>query len=242
MTRRRWIADEVRGTRAFLHGQNAAHLSRVLRAQVGQELEIVTDNHLFLGRITEISPAQVTIDLVQEIEATPVSGPRIHLYLAIFKFDRMEWAIEKATELGVSEISPVIARRTDSHLAKAAGKRVERWRKLAREAAQQARRNDVPEIHRPRKLKQALTEPEAGRIVLSERERDQSLAALARESKHSKAIALATGPEGGWTEEENSAFLENGWKPASLGKNILRAETAVISALAVVGAILDSAE
>ncbi len=237
MTRRRWIADEVRGTRAFLHGQNAAHLSRVLRAQPGQELEIVTDGHLFLGRITEISPAQVTIDLLQEIDAKLVSGPPIDLYLAIFKFDRMEWAIEKATELSVTTVTPLIARRTDRHLARAAGKRVERWRKIAREAAQQSRRDDVPEIHRPLELKQALNEPEGRRIVLSEYERNQSLATLARESQNSQAIALAIGPEGGWTEEEISAFLENGWRPASLGKNILRAETAVIAALAVVGVL-----
>jgi 16S rRNA (uracil1498-N3)-methyltransferase len=242
MTHRRWIADEVRGTRAFLHGQNAAHLSRVLRAQVGQELEIATDGHLFLGRIAEISAAKVTIDLAQEIEATLVSGSQIHLYVAIFKFDRMEWAIEKATELGVSTVTPVIAQRTDLHLAKAAGKRVERWRKIAREAAQQSRRNDVPEIRSPVKLKQALNEPEGRRIVLSEYERDESLAALGRGKNNSQEIALAIGPEGGWTEEEISSFLANSWTPASLGKNILRTETAVIAALAVVEAILGTVE
>ena len=86
-------------------------------------------------------------NLIAEVEADPALP--ITLVMSVFKFDRMEWAIEKATELGVAGIVPVIARRTEKHLAQAAEKRVERWRRIAREAAQQCRRSDVPLIHDP---------------------------------------------------------------------------------------------
>ena len=195
MTRRRWIADKVEGNQAFLLGQNAEHLARVLRARVGQEFEVTTDGHIFLGRITEISDENVTIDLLEEIAGNQVQAG-VTLYLAIFKFDRMEWAIEKATELGVAKIVPLIARRSDSHLASAAPKRVERWRRIAREASQQSRRELVPEILDPVKLKQALQATELTKIVLAEQEDEKHLAEVICQADFSSPISLAIGPEG----------------------------------------------
>src|SRR6266496_2355230 len=154
MTRRRWIADEVKGDRAILTGSNAEHLSRVLRARVGQEFEIATGDAVRLGRIAAISDKEVEFKLGETL--AQVEQGSVSLLVAVFKFDRMEWAIEKATELGVTSIQPVIARRTETHLATAAAKRVERWRRIAREAAQQSRRTAAPEIADPVKLKDAL--------------------------------------------------------------------------------------
>src|SRR5271170_351508 len=134
MTRRRFIADEVSGDRAALVGAHADHLSRVLRARVGQEFDITTGNEVRRGRITAIAPDRVEFELGDVIPAaTPL---QVTLALSIFKFDRMEWAIEKCTELGVARIVPVIARRTDAHLASAAAKRAERWRRIALQAAE----------------------------------------------------------------------------------------------------------
>lgn len=231
MTRRRWIADEVSGDRAFLIGKNAEHLSRVLRARVGQQFEIATPDGVRLGEIVAIESDRIefsTSDLPRE--ATPQPTPTIHLYLAIFKFDRMEWAIEKCTELGVSSIVPVIARRTESHLASAAAKRVERWRKIAHEASQQSRRDHTPAIATPVKLEAATLAAPGKRIVLSESERERRLPDLIEQSSE---VSLAVGPEGGWTEAELVFFSQNGWSPASLGPTILRAETAAIAAVAI---------
>jgi len=158
------------------------------------------------------------------------AAPNITLALSIFKFDHMEWAIEKCTELGVSRIVPVIARRTDSHLATAAAKRLDRWQRIALAAAQQSRRSAPPEILPPVKLREVLGIQAASRIVLSESETELMLGEVAASGE----IALAIGPEGGWTEEERQLFRESGWTSASLGKTILRAETAAIAALAVV--------
>jgi 16S rRNA (uracil1498-N3)-methyltransferase len=231
MTRRRWIADEVAGTRAVLTGAHAEHLSRVLRARIGQEFDITADNEVRRGRITAIAQDRVEFELGAEVPA-PILVP-ITLILSIFKFDRMDWAIEKCTELGVARIIPVIARRTEAHLAAAASKRVERWRRIALQAAEQSRRISPPEVSPPLKLKEATALPGSTRILLSEIEAEGMLKDVLQ--SHSRdGVVLAFGPEGGWTDEELKLFQESGWLSASLGNTILRTETAAIAAMAVV--------
>jgi 16S rRNA (uracil1498-N3)-methyltransferase len=235
MTRRRWIADEVSGDRAFLTGQNADHLIRVLRARVGQQFEIATPDGVRLGEIIEVQPERVVFSTkeIANLQDHRHSA-KIHLYLAIFKFDRFEWAVEKCTELGVSSIVPMIANRTEAHLAFAAAKRVERWRRVAHEAAQQSRRSKVPEIGVPEKLEKSIAAAPGHRVVLAENEREQRLADLIEGASE---LSLAVGPEGGWTESELTLFNQQRWAQASLGSTILRAETAAIAALAVAQAL-----
>ena len=227
MTRRRWIADELAGNRAALVGEHAAHLARVLRAQIGQEFDISAGDDLRRGRIVSISEKRVEFEVGEIVPAAATD--EITMVLAIFKFDRMEWAIEKCTELGAAKIVPVTARRTDAHLATAAARRVERWRRIARQAAEQSRRVKPPEIADPTQLKDVLTMSSSGHeVLLAEFGADTPLRDVENIS------ALAVGPEGGWTEAEHEMFGKAGWIPASLGPTILRAETAAIAALAVV--------
>ncbi|HET8889940.1 MAG TPA: 16S rRNA (uracil(1498)-N(3))-methyltransferase [Candidatus Angelobacter sp.] len=229
MTRRRWIADRVEGDRAWLLGPNANHLFRVLRVKVGQEFDVATNGVLRSAKVVFASHDQVEFELGAEIASAAL--PQITVYLSIFKFDRMEWALEKLTELGVARVVPMIAQRTEEHLAKAAAKRVERWRKIAREASQQARRIAPPEIAEPIALKRAIAGAQGNRIVLSETEEHLSLKSAL--SACPPPLALAFGPEGGWSEAELALFNAAGWTPASLGHTILRAETAAIAATAV---------
>ncbi|MGA8272761.1 MAG: 16S rRNA (uracil(1498)-N(3))-methyltransferase [Candidatus Sulfotelmatobacter sp.] len=238
MTRRRWIADEVSGNRAALVGEHADHLVRVLRARVGQDFDIATGQSVRRGQITSVKEGRVEFDLGEEISATILT--EITLFLAVFKFDRMEWAIEKCTELGVSRIVPVIAHRTDAHLAAASTKRTERWRRIATQAAEQSRRAAPPEIQAPVKLPDALKIAQGLRIVLAESEEQTLLRDVLAPAVTETGIALAIGPEGGWTENELQSFQNAGWVSASLGTTILRAETAAIAATAIVTSALSS--
>jgi 16S rRNA (uracil1498-N3)-methyltransferase len=216
-------------------GSHAEHLGRVLRARVGQEFDISTGKEVRRGRIVSVAPERVEFELGDAVagsDALPVT-----LALSVFKFDRMEWAIEKCTELGASRIVPVIARRTESHLAAAASKRAERWRRIVREAAQQCRCISPPEILDPIKIKDVVALSGSTRIVLAEVGAQTSLKAALKAAKDSDFV-LAFGPEGGWTEEELRAFQQAGWISASLGNTILRAETAAIAAMAIVAAEL----
>jgi 16S rRNA (uracil1498-N3)-methyltransferase len=230
MTRRRWIADRVEGHHAFLLGANAHHLFRVLRAQPGQQFDIAANGVVRLGTIMHATANEIQFHLGEEVPGEVL--PEVAVYLSIFKFDRMEWAIEKLTELGVSRIIPLLAERSAQHLAKAAEARVERWRKIAKESAQQARRISPPEIGNSIKVPVAVKAAEERRIVLSEVENAVSLKSSLSGAR--PPIALAFGPEGGWTVEELESFTSAGWNSASLGHTILRAETAAIAAVAVV--------
>lgn len=230
MTRRRWIADEVSENRAILTGSHAQHLSRVLRARIGQEFDISTGEEVRRGRIASISPERIEFELGEAVVSS--ARPQVTVALSIFKFDRMEWAIEKCTELGAWRILPLIAQRTEAHLAKAALKRVERWRRIAREAAEQSRQVSAPEIMEPLKSKEVIALPGGTRIILSEVEERTTLREALKSD--SNEVTLAFGPEGGWTDAELEQFRSAGWASASLGDNILRAETAAIAALAIV--------
>jgi 16S rRNA (uracil1498-N3)-methyltransferase len=220
VTRRRWIADTWDEATALIAGEQASHLIRVLRAQPGMEFDVVAGGHVWHSVLAGITGDSVRFNLVAEVEADPALP--VTLLLSVFKFDRMEWAIEKATELGAERIVPVIARRSEKHLAQAAASRAERWRRVALEASKQARRSDVLQIEKPVALKVAVKDhPEAVRLVLAEQER------------------MAAGPEGGWTAEEEALFDSENWKPVSLGPRILRAETAAITAMAVAAALME---
>lgn len=245
--RRRFLADKVVGDVASVTGQNAQHLAKVLRAKVGQEYEIAADGRVRLGQITSVDDDRVEFALGKEIAAKELVP--ITLVVAIFKFDRFEWAVEKATELGVARIVPVIARRTENHLAQAAIKRAERWRRISHEASQQSRRVSPPEIADPVKLNEALAIEAELKIVCAESESERMLRdALAQTGMSAptqsattqsaptptRSVALAVGPEGGWTEDEVELFADAGWRAVSLGPTILRAETAAVAALAAV--------
>lgn len=231
MTRRRFIADEVSGDRAALTGEHAGHLVRVLRARVGEEFDIAAGSTVRRGRITGLADDRVEFELGENVSlVTPV---HFTLLLAVFKFDRMEWAIEKCTELGVMRIVPVIARRTESHLASAAAARVERWRRIVLQAAEQSRRDAAPEIPAPLPLSQALSVAGGLCVVLSESESQTLLRDVFTPAANLGEITLAVGPEGGWTGDELERFQHGGWIPASLGAMILRAETAAIAAAAI---------
>ena len=234
----------------------------MLRARVGQEFDIVCGGQLRRGTVVSVSAQRVEFALGEAIPPQLADGApdlpgfgrlgmnsgrtgdregpgerELVLLMAIYKFDRLEWAIEKCTELGATRIVPVMARRTDAHLAAAAAKRVERWRRIAHEAAQQSRRLTTPCIDEPMTLKSAMGIQAPTRLLLNENERGLTFREALSEA--SGALAFAVGPEGGWTEEELAEFDAAGWRSVTLGSTILRAETAAIAALAAARAILE---
>lgn len=184
------------------------------------------------GRVTSIGEGRVEFELGEVVPV--VAAANVTLVLSIFKFDRMEWAIEKCTELGAARIIPVAAQRTEAHLAASAVKRWERWQRIALQASEQSRRSAPPEVAQPIKLKDAVELQGQTRILLAESEEALMLKDALASHALNQEVLLAIGPEGGWTKSELDLFHEAGWVSASLGSTILRAETAAIAAMAVV--------
>ena len=230
--RRRFFVEQFAGDRAVIEGETAHHLGRVLRAQAGQLYELSDGKRLWLGRIERAARDRIEFALVEEI---PVDRPAIDitLLLSIVKFDAFEWALEKATELGISGIVPLAAARSEKALVAAAGKRAARWSKILMEASQQSRRLRPPQLQSVARPEQAFSAATANtKLLLSERLEAPSMRQALASATCDSPVTLAIGPEGGWTEQEFSAAQAAGFREASLGKLILRAETAVIAALA----------
>ena len=233
--RRRFFVEQVRNGHAEISGDDARHLTRVLRVEVGQRYEISDNRNAYLS---EVEMARKEHVVFRTLEKLPTVEPPVRLILcaALIKFDHFEWLIEKATELGVTEIIPVIATRTERGLDRAAEKRLERWQRIALEASQQSRRTYLPVVHEARGFEEACNVAAKYRYVLDEDPGGAPLAsALPSERSAEDEVAVLLGPEGGWTAEEREQFQAAGWTRVTMGPLILRAETAGIAALSVIG-------
>jgi len=217
-------------------GEEAHHLTRVLRVEAGQKYEISDNRQVYLAEVETARKDAVTFTIVEKLAATePLVRPVV--LAALIKFDRFEWLVEKATELGAHAIIPFVADRSEKGLDRAAPGRLVRWRKIAREASEQSRRQLLPELHEVTQFDDALRYEAAYRLALEEISgAPPILATLPSQRCAGETVGILVGPEGGWTGREREAMRDAGWMAASLGQNILRAETAAAAALAIVSA------
>jgi len=242
--RRRFFVDHFDDGAATLSGDTAEHLGRVLRAVPGQLYELSDGHKVWLGRIERVGllkrgDNRIEFSLVEPIEARE-PGLNLQLLIAIVKFDRFEWCLEKASELGVSEITPLIAARTDKPLVAAAAKRHARWERILLESAQQSRRLRPPKIGKAVSPEKAYSSCTAScRVLLSERSGAPPIQEVLQKVTADSA-AVSIGPEGGWIDAELSIARAANFSEASLGGLVLRTETAVLASLAILQFALDA--
>jgi len=237
--RRRFFVDAFDANRAVLSGDAAHHLGRVLRAEPGQLYELSDGTSVWLGKIEVAAKDQIEFSLIEPVP-TRTSALDKTLLLAVVKFDAFEWALEKATELGVNRVIPVAAARSEKGLLVAAGKRAERWKKIVFESSQQARRVRLPLLEPVIAPSPAFAAAESQiKLMLSKRPEARLLKSVLN-GRLAETVTLAIGPEGGWTDEEFAAARKSGFEEASLGSLILRTETAVAACLASVNYALEA--
>ena len=224
--------EAIRGGSAELRGDDARHLTRVLRVEPGQKFEISDQQAAWLAEVAEARGERVVFRVIEPIE-TAEAPVRIALYAALIKFDRFEWMIEKTTELGVESIQPVETARGERGLFEASRKRAERWQRIAREASQQSRRLRAPDIRPACQWQPALAASSGCRFFLDEGGAPPLLAGLPAGRAPGAGAALLVGPEGGWTDAERQDATASGWVASSLGPGIVRAETAAIAGVAI---------
>jgi 16S rRNA (uracil1498-N3)-methyltransferase len=233
MARRRFFVDEIHQGHARIVGEEAHHLTRVLRVERGQKYEISDNRAVWLAEVQDARKDLVSFTLIEPVAAAEPPG-RVTLFAALVRFERFEDLIEKATELGVERIIPVVAERSEKGLELAAEKRMARWRRIAREASEQSRRVRLPELCLPQRLSVALTRPAVCSLFLDEAATHPILAALPGTRLATDEVAVLVGPEGGWTDRERSTITGAGWYPVSLGPAILKTDTAAMAAIAIV--------
>ena len=214
--RRRFFVSQFEDHHASMEGEAAHHLGKVLRAQTGQQYELSDGENVYLAQIEKVSRDRVEFTL---LEGIPSHQPKLSatLLLAVVKFDMFEWALEKATELGVATIIPLAAERSEKGLLAAASKRSERWQKLLLEASQQSRRTRVPVLATVTKPEPAFAASQSLlKLFLSEKPDTPHLRTLLT-GKQSASVTFAIGPEGGWSDSEITSAQVAGFAPASLG-------------------------
>ena len=235
MARRRFFVESVHHSRAEIAGEHARHLSRVLRVKSGQQFEISDNERVWLAEVIEVRKDRVVFSAIEEIIA--IQPPVVlTLFASLIKFDPLEMIFEKATELGVERIVPIIASRSEKGIEKAAVKRLRRWQKIVLESSQQSRRVRLPEVELPIPFSKAVSAAADHRYFLEENPGAPAILGQLPEGVRrspSDHVALLVGPEGGWTNLERDSALAAGWKSVSLGPQILRTETAAIAAVAV---------
>lgn len=221
----------------------AARHVQVLRHQPGDVITLFegqTGNGFAGGEfdavITHMGRSDVGVRIQAHRAVEREAARAVHLVVGMPANERMDWLVEKATELGVASIQPVMAARSVLKLkGDRADKKIERWQSIAVSACEQCGRNQVPVIHAPQPLadwlrSQDAPDAESARFVLSLREGSQPLRTVTSDAN---AVWVLHGPEGGLTAQEEDWALERGWKPASLGNRVLRAETASVAALSL---------
>lgn len=235
MARRRFFVDEIHAGRARIAGDDAHHLTRVLRVEPGQRFEISDNRNVYLAEVETARKDRVDFTILEPLDfSSPVI--RVALLASLIRFERFELLIEKATEMGVETIVPVPAERSEKGLDRAAEKRLPRWNRIAREASEQSRRAQLPRIESPARLSEAVGYESTYRYALEEAEAPPILKVLPAIRSATDRIALLVGPEGGWTDRERRLISDARWQPVSLGPSVLKTETAALAAIAVLTA------
>jgi len=230
-------ADQVRDETVRIEGPLLHHLRNSLRCRVGEEVWLGDgEKQRYRIQIVGITPRTLS-GRILERQAMPSSGsPTFTIGQALLKGERMDWVIQKASELGAASLVPLVSRhvivrpRADRLTAQQ-----QRWQRIALEAAQQAERWEVPVVHTTREAMVFFAEQPAGtiRLFLSERADGAGLASVGLPRGPEGRVTIAVGPEGGWTKEERENALHHGFTPVTLGPRILRAETATLAALTI---------
>jgi 16S rRNA (uracil1498-N3)-methyltransferase len=226
---------------AWLDEEEHHHLSRVLRARPGEKVWLMDESgNIFRAEVIEVGREQTRLLLLGQEEPSE-SKIRLILAQALIKSKNMDLVIQKATELGVQAVVPVEASRSVLKLKGREEARLERWQKIAREAAKQSRRKDIPVIQAPQSFSTFLeSREEPKKIILCEdggmflRDILANAPAARPPSSSQPGVVLLVGPEGGWSGDEKQRALGRGFEEVSLGTRILRSETASLAALAAI--------
>jgi 16S rRNA (uracil1498-N3)-methyltransferase len=225
---------------AWLEDEEHHHLSRVLRKGPGERVWLLDEQgNSYRAEVTEVGRRQTRLVLLEKRKA-PAGRLKLVLAQALLKLKNMDLVVQKAAELGVGVIVPIEAARSVVRIEGKETPKLERWRKIAREAAKQSRRPDIPSIEPPQSFLTFLgTRAEPKRLILSENGgrllRDILVAEPGRrEGAKTPEVVVLVGPEGGWTVEEERRARERGFEAVSLGERILRSETAALAVSAVI--------
>lgn len=237
--------EQVREDNIIIEGSDVNHIKNVLRMKVGEELEISDgDNKKYLCEIISMSSDEVCASIKEALKVDTELPSKIYLFQGLPKSDKMELIVQKAVELGVYEIIPVATKRAVVKLdEKKASKKIERWQAIAESGAKQSGRNVIPEVKKVMAFKEAVQYAKTLDVLLVPYELAEGMnetKSLISAIKPGQSVGFFIGPEGGFETSEVEYAIENGAKAITLGKRILRTETAGLTTLSILMYHLES--
>lgn len=230
--------EQVRENQIYIEGSDVNHMKNVLRMKIGEELQVSDgENKKYRCKIEAFTEREVCVTILEELKSDTELPSKLYLFQGLPKSDKMEWIVQKAVELGVWEIIPVATKRAVVKLdEKKAAKKVERWNSISESGAKQSGRTVIPEVKQVMSYKEALAYAKQLDVVLIPYELAEGMQEtkqLIRSINPGQSVGIFIGPEGGFEQEEIGMAMESGATPVTLGKRILRTETAGLTMLSV---------
>lgn len=220
-----------------LSSDDSYHISKVMRNNIGDKVEVVIDKCLYICEIIKISDL-VTVRRLEEVECDSELPCYVTIAQSLVKEQKMDLILQKSCELGVSEIIPVNTTRSIVKLDKKETKKVERWNKILKEASEQSKRVVIPKVNGIMDIKDLCNLEYDIKILCTVNELSMSLKEVLEKDLNNLRILLVIGPEGGFTESEEKILIDNGFISTSFGRRVLRTETASLYALSIINYIL----
>lgn len=228
----RYFVKEIKEQKAYLDKEDSYHLRVVMRSKVGEEVEIVCDGKLYIGHVTRLDE-NIAIEIEKELVATDISY-QVTIAQALIKDKKMDYVLQKATELGVSAIIPLITKRSVVKVEQKQEKKIERWQKIVKEASSQSKRITIPIVEPVMTIDDLVKSDYDVKIVCSVNESSTSIKKVLDKLNRSDRILFVVGAEGGFDPSEEEKLIKHGFIRVSLGSNVLRTETTPLYLLSVV--------
>ena len=220
-----------------LSEDDSYHIIKVMRNKIGDKIEVVIDNNLFICEIVEINNL-VKVRRVEEVECDSELPCYVTIAQSLVKEQKMDLILQKSCELGVSEIIPINATRSIVKLDKKETKKIERWNKILKEASEQSKRVVIPRVNEIMDIKDLANLDYDIKILCTVNELSTSLKNVLSKDLNNLKILLVIGPEGGFTDNEEKILIDKGFISTSFGRRVLRTETTSLYALSIINYIL----
>lgn len=231
----RYFVQEIKDNHFILNSDDSYHIMKVMRMKINDLIEVVYDYKCYICKITNISnPVQVMI--IDEQDNHFVLS-KVTIAQSLIKEQKMDYVIQKATELGVEKLIPLKVNRSIIKIDQNDHHKINRWQKIAKEASEQAKRLDIPLINYPMNMKELATLDYDYKLLCTVNEVTNSIKKVLSKANLSDRILVVVGPEGGFTTDEEQFLSNNGFINVTLGKLVLRSETVAINVLSIINYI-----
>lgn len=225
----RYVVDE----NLKLDKKDINHIINVMRLNVNDQIKLINNGTIYDAIITKIEKNNVLYEIIKKEESKSLKDYKVIIACSIIKEQKMDYLLQKATELGVDEIIPIISERTIVKVKQASSK-IDRWNRILKESVEQSHRVSIPIIKDIISLKELSNLEYSIKILCNTNEKSKNIKKVLQDSKKRDTIIIVVGPEGGFTDSEINYLENSGFISTSLGKNILRAETVPLYVLSVI--------